>query len=67
MRSAFDAGQQGIQNGMQRMSRAAAVLSKDVDPEAIIDLKLAGIEAKAGAKVISSVEKSLGALIDDIG
>ena len=63
---AINAGRQGIANGLARMTRAATVLTHEIDVPAMIDLKLADVEARASAKVIHSVDESLGTLLDTL-
>lgn len=57
----------GIQRGNERAMAAGEALTRDVDPEAIVELKLAETQVKASVKVAKHIDEMLGTLIDEIG
>jgi hypothetical protein len=66
MTAALNAGREGMAGAVSRMTQAASVLSREVDVGAMIDLKLADVQARASAVVVRSVDESLGTLLDDL-
>ncbi len=57
----------GIARGNARAMAAGKVLTQDVDPEAIVELKLAKAQVKASAKVVKHIDEMVGTLIDALG
>ena len=56
----------GIQRGTERFSAAGERFSAELDPAAAVDMKVAGLQVEASARVARSIDESLGTLIDDL-
>jgi hypothetical protein len=56
----------GIRRGVERMQAAGEVLAEEVDPAAMVQLKLGQREVEVGAKVAAILDETLGSLIDTL-
>ena len=69
--SIFQAGLQGVQNGIDQFGRAAQQIAtssnvSSSDATSLVDLKQAQTNVEASAKVIKVADETLGSIIDEL-